>query len=171
VEDGQDDLGGGTLLLGHRVDRDAAAVVRDGDRVVRMDDDLYLIGLAGERLVDGVVDDLVDQVVEAAGAGRADVHAGALADGLEALQDGDVLGGVGAVPLVLRLLRQYVPSVKAGSCARRPLRATKSPGSEALGSRTGAVHKTALNTSRLPLPSDGSDRYKMPANRNKSGAA
>ena len=46
---------------------------------------------AGERLVDGVVDDLVDEVVQAAHAGRADVHAGPLADGLEALEDGDVL--------------------------------------------------------------------------------
>ena len=46
---------------------------------------------AGERLVDGVVDDLVDEVVQAQHAGRADVHAGALADRLEALEDRDVL--------------------------------------------------------------------------------
>ena len=51
--------------------------------------------MAGERLVDGVVDHLVDEVVEAARAGRADVHAGSLADRLEALEDGDVLGAVG----------------------------------------------------------------------------
>src|SRR5688500_8328344 len=100
-----------------------------------MYDDLDLVGLAGEGLVDGVVDDLVDQVMEAAGAGRADVHARALADGLEALEDGDVLGAVTAValapgsvrlaapasgsvrlvPIVLRLLRQTIPSVQAGS--------------------------------------------------------
>jgi hypothetical protein len=135
-----------------------------------MDDDLDLVGLAGERLVDRVVDDLVDQMVEPARTGGADVHAGTLADGLEALQDRDVLGAVGAVALlagaalvgaaglaargrallggavarlprglaallagavalaagavargvltVLRLLRQAVPSVQAGSHAR-----------------------------------------------------
>ena len=56
--------------------------------------DLDVVAVAGERLVDGVVDDLVDQVVQAAHAGRADVHAGPLADGLEALEDRDVLGVV-----------------------------------------------------------------------------
>jgi hypothetical protein len=69
VQDGEDDLRRRALLLGHRVDGDAAAVVRDGDGVVRMDDDLDVVGLAGERLVDRVVDDLVDQVMEPAGAG------------------------------------------------------------------------------------------------------
>src|ERR1035441_7720713 len=47
-----------------------------------------------ERLVDGVVHHLVDEVVEAHDPGRADVHAGALANRLEALEDSDVLGVV-----------------------------------------------------------------------------
>ncbi len=133
VQDGEDDLGGRLLLLLHRVDGDPAAVVDDGDRVVRVDHDLDLVGLAGERLVDGVVDDLVDQVVQAAGAGRADVHARALAHGLEALEDGDVLGVVAAVPLIVRLapllggvsvlislVCQAVPSVVARARALVP---------------------------------------------------
>ena len=49
---------------------------------------------ARERLVDRVVDDLVDEVVEASRARRADVHARAQADRLEALENGDVLGGI-----------------------------------------------------------------------------
>ena len=68
------------------------SVTRDG--VVRVDDDLDRVGLAGQGLVDGVVHDLVDEVVEPALARGADVHAGALAHGLEALEDGDVLCGV-----------------------------------------------------------------------------
>ena len=48
-----------------------------------------------EGLVDGVVDDLVDQVMEPAGASRADVHARTQANGLEALENGDVLSCVG----------------------------------------------------------------------------
>ena len=53
------------------------------------------VGVAGQRLVDRVVDDLPDQVVQAALTGRPDVHAGPLADRLQALEDLDRLGVVG----------------------------------------------------------------------------
>ena len=46
--------------------------------------------VTGHRLVDRVVDDLLDQVMQAADVGRADVHAGPLANRLEPLQDLDV---------------------------------------------------------------------------------
>ena len=53
-------------------------------------------GVAGERLVDRVVDDLVDHVMQArAVVGVADIHAGALAHRIEALQDLDRFGVVG----------------------------------------------------------------------------
>ena len=106
VQHGEHHLGGGPLLLLHRVNRDAAAVVGDRDAVVGMDRDLDLVGLAGQRLIDRVVHHLVDQVVEASRAGRADVHAGALADGLETLEDRDVLGPIARGATVIRLLRQ-----------------------------------------------------------------
>ncbi len=96
VEDGQHDLGRRAPLFLHRLDRDAAAVVLDRAAVVRVEDDADAVAVAGERLVDRVVDDLVDQVVQTARAGRADVHAGAFANRFEALEDGDVLGAVGA---------------------------------------------------------------------------
>ena len=95
VEDGEHDLGRGPLLFLHRLDRDAAAVVGDRAAVVRVEDDADAVAVAGEGLVDGVVDDLVDEVVEAARAGRADVHAGTLANRFQSLEDGDVLGAVG----------------------------------------------------------------------------
>src|SRR5659263_500227 len=44
-------------------------------------------GLHGVGVVDRVVDDLVDQVMEATLTGGADVHAGALANSLETLED------------------------------------------------------------------------------------
>ncbi len=51
--------------------------------------------MAGQRLVDGVVDDLVDHVVQArAVVGVADIHARPLANGIQALQN---LDGIGAV--------------------------------------------------------------------------
>src|SRR5205823_9709120 len=60
------------------------------DRVVRMDRDLDAIVAPLERLVDRVVHDLVDEVMEAAEARRADVHARPKPDRLEAFEDRDV---------------------------------------------------------------------------------
>ena len=94
VQHGEHDLGGRLVVLLHDADGDAAAVVDHGDRVVGVDGDVDAGRVPGERFVDGVVDDLVDEVVEAARAGGADVHAGPFADRLEALQDLDVLGVV-----------------------------------------------------------------------------
>src|SRR5215218_1418744 len=94
VKRGHDDLGGRTLLLLVLLDRDTAAIVRDRDAVVGMQGDADRVAVTRDRLVDGVVDDLVDEVMEAAGPGRSDVHPRAPADGLEALEDSDVLGAV-----------------------------------------------------------------------------
>ena len=94
VQDGEHDLDGGTALLLHHVDGDPAAVVDHGDRAVGVDRDVDARRLALERLVHRVVDDLVDEVVQAAQAGRPDVHARAQAHRFEALEDGDVLGVV-----------------------------------------------------------------------------
>jgi hypothetical protein len=94
VQDGEHDLSRGPVLLLHDPHGDTAAVVRDGDRVVGVDRDRHRVGLAGERLVDRVVHHLVDQVVQTADPRRSDVHAGALAYRLEALQHGDVLRAV-----------------------------------------------------------------------------
>ena len=84
------------------VDRDAAAAVAHGDRVVGVDRDLDRVVVARERLVDGVVDDLLDEVMEAPEPGRADVHPGPQTDRLEALEHGDVLGRVAGLRGCLR---------------------------------------------------------------------
>ena len=95
VQDGEHDFDSGLALLLHHRHRDPAPVVDDRHGVVGVDRHLDLRGEAREGLVDGVVDHLVDEVVQPERAGRADVHAGALANGFEALEDGDVLGVVG----------------------------------------------------------------------------
>ena len=94
VQLGEDDLDAGEPGLGFDVDRDAAAVVVDLHRVVRMQDDLDVVAEAGEGFVDRVVDNLPEAVHQTAGVGGADVHARALADGLEAFQHGEMPGGV-----------------------------------------------------------------------------
>src|SRR5690606_29481329 len=104
VQLGHDDLGRRHALALVDVGGDAAAVVGDGDRTVLVEGDLDQVGVAGEGLVDGVVDHLIDHVVQArAVVGVADVHAGALAHRVQALENldgvgavGGLLGGVGA---------------------------------------------------------------------------
>ena len=51
-----------------------------------------MVAVTGQRLVDGVVHDLIDQMVQAALAGRADIHARALAHRFQAFQDLDLTG-------------------------------------------------------------------------------
>src|SRR2546428_13449839 len=59
-----------------------------------MDGQLDGPGVAGERLVDGVVHDLVHEVVQALGADSADVHVRALADSFQPFQDLDAVSRV-----------------------------------------------------------------------------
>ncbi len=111
VQHREHDLGRRALLLLVHAHGNAAAVVGDRDGVVGVDRDLDVIALAGECLVDGVVHDLVDEVMQAAHACRADVHAGPLAHRLQALEDRDVLRAVRGGVLLRVLLRQAFPSV------------------------------------------------------------
>jgi hypothetical protein len=94
VQDRENDLDSRALLLLHDPHGDARAVVDDRDRVIGMERDVDPRCAAGQRLVHGVVDHLIDEVVQAAHAGGADVHAGPLANRLEPLEDRDVLGVV-----------------------------------------------------------------------------
>jgi hypothetical protein len=57
---------------------------------------LDLSAITRERFIDSVIDDFIDKVVEAAFAGRADIHTWALADCLKAFEDGDRGGVVSA---------------------------------------------------------------------------
>ena len=59
-----------------------------------MDRDVDLIAVAGQRLVDRVVDDLVDEVMQAGCTGRADVHRRPLAHRLEPFENLDLVGAV-----------------------------------------------------------------------------
>ncbi len=89
VQDGQGEGRGRKLLAGRDVGRDATTVVGDADRTVVVERDDDGVAVAGEGLVDRVVDDLPDQVVEAADTGRADVHTGTLAHRFQAFEDLD----------------------------------------------------------------------------------
>ena len=95
MELGEDHVGGGNALFLVDVDRHAAAVVAHRDRTVAMQDHVDAVAIARQRLVDRIVDDLVDHVVQAgAVVGVADIHAGALAHRFEAAQHLDRIGVV-----------------------------------------------------------------------------
>ena len=80
MQNGEYDLDRGDLLLGVLVHGNAAAVVLTGDGIVGVDGHLDGIAVPGQGLVHSVVDHLVDQVVQTAGTGGADVHARAFAN-------------------------------------------------------------------------------------------
>src|SRR4029079_12999597 len=87
VERGHDDLERRLAgIFGGRLARVPRAVADDGQAIAGLERDLDAGCEAGDRLVHAIVDDLGGEVVERAGVGPADVHAGAAADRLEAFE-------------------------------------------------------------------------------------
>jgi hypothetical protein len=84
----------GLLRCGVNVHGNAAAVIFDRHGSIVIQGDAHVIGVAGHRFVDGVVDDFPHEVVQTAHIGGTDVHAGALADRLKTFQNLDLLRGV-----------------------------------------------------------------------------
>ena len=119
VQDRHDDLDGGLVLGGVLVDGDASTVVDDLDAAVFLDRDLDVVGVAGQGLVDGVVDDLVHQVVQAAFAGGSDVHARALADGFQTFKD------LYLIRIVIRIHMRHFVNIHINS--HFPFFGTKTP--------------------------------------------
>lgn len=100
VQLGHDDLDAGEAGLGLDVHGDAAAVVPDLHGGVLVEDHLDVVAVPAQGLIDGIVDDLPQAVHEATAVGGPDIHAGALADGLQSFEDEQVPRGVvGAVPV------------------------------------------------------------------------
>ena len=112
VQLGHDDLGRRDALFVVDAGGDAAAVVGDGAGAVGVERHGDELGVAGERLVDGVVDDLVDHVMQArAVVGVADIHARAFAHRVEAAQHLDRIRAVGvAAGLRARRFRRRATS-------------------------------------------------------------
>jgi len=73
--------------LGVDVNRDAAAVIGDLDSISRQKPHLDILGKTGQRLIQAVINTLPNQMVEALGTGRADVHAGTAPHRLQSFQN------------------------------------------------------------------------------------
>ncbi len=76
------------------LDRDAAAVVGDGEITLEVEINLNEIGVSGDRLIHRIVDDFGKQVMQRLFVGTADIHARAHAHRLKAFEDADRRGTV-----------------------------------------------------------------------------
>ena len=95
VKLGHDDLGRRHALAGVNIGRNTASIVGHGAGAVGIQRHGHQGRMASQRLVDRIVDDLIDHVMQArAVVGVADIHAGTLADGVEPLEDLDGIGTI-----------------------------------------------------------------------------
>lgn len=97
VENGHDHFERRAVVLLVDVDRDPSTVVADADGVVVVDRDRDIVAVPRERLIDGVVDDLVDEMVEPPTVRGPDIHRRTFTDGLQAFEDLDLAGSVFAL--------------------------------------------------------------------------
>jgi hypothetical protein len=82
------------------IGRYATAVVDDRYRPVDVNGDVDLVAKPGEGLVNRVVDDFVDEMMQARRSRRADVHRRPLADGVEPFEYFYFVGAVVLVDLI-----------------------------------------------------------------------
>ena len=114
-----------------RVDRNAAAVVGDGEQAVLVELDLDPVGVAGDRLVHGIVHHLGEEVVHRLLVGAADIHARPAAHRLQPLQHLDVGGGIARVGLKAWRYGRAAGALSAPASRRR------SPGGRRKGRLSG----------------------------------
>ena len=81
----------GNAFLVH-ANRDTSAIIRNSGGAVFVQCHMDLTAKTGQMLVHRVVNNLIDEVVQALAGDTADVHAGTLADGLETFQHGNTVG-------------------------------------------------------------------------------
>src|SRR5262249_10875299 len=95
MQSGENQLEGGSLVLGVHVDGDPTAVIADGDGLpVLMQGDRHLAAGALKVSLHGVRKPSPKQMLHTTAVAPANIHAGALTHRLEAFEDGDVLCGI-----------------------------------------------------------------------------
>ena len=129
VQLGQCQGQGRLVLVRHYLHRNAPAVVLNGHGTVLVQGDHDAIADAGHSFVHGIVHHLQQDVVQAVSGAVAYVHAGQAAHRLQALELGDIVGGVGC-----RFGRHGYPSFASSWQRSRlsPPGPTRGPGRESL---------------------------------------
>ena len=90
-------LQGAAAGAGVNVRGDATAVVGDAGGAIGVDHHQDRVAMAGQGLIHSVVHHLVDEMVQASGAGGADVHPRPLAHRFQAFEHLDLFGAVGGL--------------------------------------------------------------------------
>src|SRR5947209_15250811 len=80
-------------------DRNAAPVVLDSHGTIGVNRHFDRIGKAGHHLVDAVINDLLDQVVETALVGSANIHTGTYTYSFKAFKNLNILLVIVAIPV------------------------------------------------------------------------
>ena len=99
VKDGKHHRHGGQAGFVLHAHGNAPAVVPDKHHVSRQQPHIDLVAKAGQGLVNGIVHNLVHQVVQSPGTGGADIHAGTLPHRLQSLQNLDLVAVIGFLGL------------------------------------------------------------------------
>ena len=94
VKNGVHDFECRALFSGMHIDRNSAAVVLDRNPIVAQNHDVDFRAVTGQRFVDRVVHDLIDEMMQPALGGVADVHAGPFANRFETFEYLDGLGAI-----------------------------------------------------------------------------
>ena len=85
MEPCQNQLQRAHTLFGVNIDRNTASIILYPDGIVFFQYDQNGIAIARHRFVDTVVDNFVYQMMQPVRTGRADIHSGAFADGVQPL--------------------------------------------------------------------------------------
>ena len=99
VQHGKYDLHRGLSCLLIDPDRNAAPVIDHCDRLIRVQVDPDMRTGAGQRLIHGIVHDLIDQVMQSSRGSGPDIHAGSLADSFQSFQYLYLIGTIFGVRL------------------------------------------------------------------------
>jgi hypothetical protein len=94
MQRGHDHLESRSLLFGMQVHRDPASIIPDCNGSILVDGHQNSIAVTCERLVNGVVHHLVDQVMKTAHTHIADIHGGAFTNGFQPFEDLDIRSAV-----------------------------------------------------------------------------
>ncbi len=83
MKSGHHDFSGWPFLSFVNPDRDSSAIIGNGDTRIHVDNDIDLVAVPGQRFIDAVVDDFIDQMVKPLRPGAPDIHGGTPANGFQ----------------------------------------------------------------------------------------
>ena len=110
-----DDLKSRSLRFGMLIDGDSPAVIVHAQAAVHVDFDVNSMAMAGECFIDAVIDQLIDEMVQAARRYVADIHARTLANVGRIPEDLHITGAVLVRGVRMALIRHFLADA-SGLC-------------------------------------------------------